>query len=252
VSGYVDAHCHLDRFPSPIQVWRDAVTAGVVTVAVTELPSSFRPLATKFGRREGLRLALGFHPLRVADSATSELHLFRRHLDRTDYVGEVGLDFSQHGRASQEQQVALFERLLDEPGIRRKVVSVHTRGAERAAIDRLAAAGIHGILHWYTGPLGLIDQALAAGLYFSINPAMTQSAHGRRVIAAVPSGRVLTETDGPYTRTGRRPSKPADIPALVALLAATWNADQAEARQRIWDNMADLFRRATLQTPRSP
>jgi TatD DNase family protein len=249
VIGYVDTHCHLDRYPSPVQVWRDAVAAGVVTVAVTDLPSSFRLLATKFGRREGLRVALGFHPLRVVDSPPSELQLFRRHLSRTDYVGEVGLDFSERGRASRKQQTILFERLLDEPAIGRKVVSVHTRRADRAAIEQLATARINGILHWYTGPLSLIDEALTAGLYFSLNPAMAQSAHGRRVIAAVPADRVLTETDGPYTRIDGRPSQPAAIPALVAILARFWNIYEADARQQIWSNMAELFWRATQQSP---
>jgi TatD DNase family protein len=248
VSGYVDTHCHLDRYPSPVQAWREAVAAEVVTVAVTDLPSSYQLLATRFGRREGLRVALGFHPLRVVDSSASELHLFRRKLSRTDYVGEVGLDFSKHGHATREQQITLFERLLDEPQIRRKVVSVHARRAERAVIDRLAAARIHGILHWYTGPLSLVDQALATGLYFSINPAMARSAHGRRLIAAIPADRVLTETDGPYTRMGSRPSQPADIPALVAQVAGIWKTPQAEVRQQIWNNMAELFQRATTTT----
>jgi TatD DNase family protein len=194
-----------------------------------------------------LRVALGFHPLRVVGSAPSELQLFRRHLSRTDYVGEVGLDFSERGRASRKQQIVLFERLLDEPAMGHKVVSVHTRRADRPAIERLAAARINGILHWYTGPLGVIDQALAAGLYFSINPAMLQSAHGRRVIAAVPADRVLTETDGPYTHTAGRPSQPADVPALVTLLARTWNAHQTDVCQQIWTNMTELFGRATRQ-----
>ena len=245
--GYVDTHCHLDRYPYPVQVWHDAVAAGVLTVAVTELPSSFQLLATRLGRREGLRVALGFHPLRVADSPPSELQLFRRHLSRTDYVGEVGLDFSDHGRASRRQQLDLFERLLAEPAIGRKVVSVHTRRADRAAIEQLAAARVNGILHWYTGPIGLVDDALTAGLYFSINPAMIRSAHGQRVVAAVPGDRILTETDGPYTRTTRRTSQPADVPALVALLARTWNAHQADVRQQVWNNMTELFRRATHQ-----
>lgn len=245
MTGYLDAHCHVDRFPSPVQVWRDAVDAGTVTIAVTELPSSFRLLAAKFGKRSGLRLALGFHPLRVAGCPPSELRLFQRLLASTDYVGEVGLDFSQHGRASRDQQVALLERLLSEPAIGRKVLSVHTRRAEQATIERLSAARIHAILHWYSGPLGLIDEALAAGLYFSINPAMTRSAHGRRVIAAIAPERALTETDGPYVRVGQRPSEPADMPALVDTLAAMWRVEPAEARTRIWSNMAELFSRAT-------
>jgi hypothetical protein len=66
------------------------------------------------------------------------------------------------------------------------VVTVHSRGAEAVVIQGLRTAGVAAILHWYTGPLGLIEEALAAGLYFSINPAMLRAEKGRKVIAAVP------------------------------------------------------------------
>ncbi len=32
--------------------------------------------------------------------------------------------------------------------------------------------GVTAILHWYSGPLGTLERALAGGLYFSVNPAM--------------------------------------------------------------------------------
>jgi TatD DNase family protein len=64
------------------------------------------------------------------------------------------------------------------------------------------------ILHWYSGPLKHIDTALAAGMWFSVNPAMLRSRNGQRIVAALPPQRVVTETDGPYAKPGGRPSEP--------------------------------------------
>ena len=69
-------------------------------------------------------------------------------------------------------QVKLFERLLSQPRIRAKVLTVHSRGAENETIQRLADAGVTAILHWYSGALKYIDTAAAAGLWFSVNPAI--------------------------------------------------------------------------------
>jgi TatD DNase family protein len=101
-------------------------------------------------------------------------------------VGEVGLDFSREGAATKALQIKTFEALLSHSAIPSKVLTVRSRGAENAVIERLQAANATGILHWYSGPVRLIDRALSAGLYFSINPAMLRSQNGRRIIAAIP------------------------------------------------------------------
>lgn len=53
-------------------------------------------------------------------------------------------------------------------------LSVHSRGAEREVIRLLGDANLPAVLHWYTGPIGAVDDALAVGLYFSFNAAMTR------------------------------------------------------------------------------
>jgi TatD DNase family protein len=242
---YVDAHCHVDRYPSPPAVFAEAAAAGVVVVAVTELPSHFHRLSLRLGHRPLMRLALGVHPLRARDARPTELALFNRLLDDTDYVGEVGLDGSRHGRDSLPTQRKVFEQLLGQPRLRRKVLTVHSRGAEAEVIERLAASGVTVALHWYSGALKHIDAALDAGLWFSVNPAMIRSASGQRIIAALPTDRVVTETDGPWTKTGGRPCRPADMASLVVDLAARWGEDTAEARQRVLDNLAAMHSAAT-------
>lgn len=225
-----------------------AARAGVVTVVVTELPSRFQLLQTQLRGRERVRVALGFHPLAVPRDVAHELALFRRLLDRTDYVGEVGLDHSQQGRESAATQRDIFERILALPDIGKKVLTVHSRRAEKETVGLLVAAGATAILHWYSGPLGAIDGALDAGLYFSVNPAMLRSRNGRRIIDALPRERVVTETDAPYTKVGSRPSEPRDVPDVVAGLARAWDVTPDEARDSIFSTMAEIHQRATGMT----
>jgi TatD DNase family protein len=244
LSLFVDSHCHVDRFDDPPAVLAAAARAGVVTVAVTELPSRFQLLQTQLRRRERVRVALGFHPLARARDFAHELALFSRLLDRTDYVGEVGLDYSRHGLDSARRQREVFERILAVPEMSEKVLTVHSRRAEKETVELLAATGVTAILHWYSGPLGALERALAGGLYFSVNPAMLRSNSGRRIIASLPRERVVTETDAPYTKVGGRPAEPRDVPSLVVELAQIWGLTPDEARDSIYGTMSGIHARA--------
>jgi len=243
---YVDTHCHLNLLPDPRQALDDA--PGTVVVAVTELPSQYRLLAAQFRCDHRVRVALGLHPLRAHTVSAFEQGLLIRQLHQTNYVGEIGLDFSKHGHEWQNAQIHIFERLLGEPALGHKVVTVHSRAAEGTVINCLRQANIQAILHWYTGPLRLIDDALSAGMYFSVNPAMIRNRKGNAVIDIVPTERILTETDAPFTRVGARPSRPNDVLSVVSHLASRWHVTAADASRRIHQNLASLYA-ATVGVP---
>jgi TatD DNase family protein len=59
----------------------------------------------------------------------------------------------------------------------------------------------------------------------------------------MPRGRVLTETDGPFARSGRRPLTPADAEVAAAELAALWSMTEAEAAAQIKQNLKALLTR---------
>lgn len=62
-----------------------------------------------------------------------------------------------------------------------KIVSVHSRKAEKEVFELLQEYGTKNVIfHWYSGPLNLIDEIINAGYYFSINEAMTTSISGRK------------------------------------------------------------------------
>lgn len=239
MTSYVDTHCHLDLFPDPTVTLDGA--PDTVVVAVSELPSRYRLLAARFRRDRRVRVALGLHPLRAGAAGPLEESQLVRQLQKAEYVGEVGLDFSKHGRESKDAQLRVFDRLLAEPALKHKVITVHSRGAERVTIDRLSDAGVVAILHWYTGSPTLVEHALAEGLYFSVNPAMLRTEKGRRTIAALPRDRVLTESDGPFAKMAGRTAGPGDMPSVIVDLARRWDTDPNDARSVVHSNLSALY-----------
>lgn len=236
----LDTHCHIDAYPDPSGVLAAATTAGVEVVAVTNTPDRYRRLATLLPRSGPARAALGLHPLHAHEVGMAGVLRFARHATTARWIGEVGLDFSAAGRATRDIQLAVFDALLALPELRDRPVTVHSRGAEKITVQRLADAGVRAVLHWYTGPVGVAEDALAAGMLFSVNPAMVASGKGRTLLARLPHDRVLLETDGPYTRRAGRPCEPGDLGALVDDLARVWEVSPQQARSAICANQRSL------------
>jgi TatD DNase family protein len=241
---YVDSHCHLMRYRDPSSVLMNAERSRVVTVAVTETPQEFERQRTLLAESRFLRLALGLHPLRSARARERDLRRFLALARTADYIGEIGIDRSAEGKPTARRQTEVFEQIVGSDVTRARVMTVHSRGAAKDVVERLVEVRASAILHWFSGSASVVDAALAGGLYFSFNAPMTRSTSGHRLLAAVPPERVVTETDGPYARSGRRPSEPADVAGVVAWLARSWGATETEAAELVATNMAALAGRA--------
>jgi TatD DNase family protein len=237
---YVDAHVHLGRYPDPTRMLARVESAGIACVTVTDTPAEYHEARPGLRRPPLVDVALGVHPLHAAELEPEGLARFDELVDGCAWVGEVGLDGSPEGVPTLPAQRNAFARVLAHPSIRDKVLTVHSRGAEDEVIAALSEAGVTAVLHWYRGSLEDARAALEAGMRFSINPAMVSSSSGRRLIAALPPERVLTETDGPYTSVGRRPSEPADVRLVLGALAERWGVDVEAAARQVRDNLVAL------------
>lgn len=115
--------------------------AGVELVAVSNTPDAYRRLSTPLPRSGPARAALGMHPLHAHQLGMAGVLRCTRHAAQASWIGEIGLDFSPAGRATRDTQLAVFDALLALPRLRDRPVTVHTRGAERITVQRLADAG---------------------------------------------------------------------------------------------------------------
>lgn len=122
-----------------------------------------------------------------------------------------------------------------------KFVTVHSRGAEQAVLDTLTEFVVGPVVfHWYTGPVGLLAEIARTGHFFSVNPSMTVSANGRRIIEALPQDRVLTESDGPFGKVSGTPCSPWEVTMVESFLGKLWSKTVDQVRAIVWQN----FRRS--------
>ena len=194
----IDTHCHFDMMPHPEAYISAKEKAGDIIIGMTNLPSHFRMGQPHLRSFKHVRLALGLHPL-LASENKNELPLFNSLLDQTSYIGEIGLDFSKEGLSTKDDQVFVLRKLLAKLEVKKKIISVHSRKAEKELFDLLCEYNINNVIfHWYSGPIDLIPFIISKGYYFSINEAMSISKNGRAIIKEIPRNRILTESDAPF------------------------------------------------------
>lgn len=194
----IDTHCHFDMMPNPEGYISAKEKAGDIVIGMTNLPSHFKMGQSHLIGYKHIRLALGLHPLLAAENR-KELTLFKRLVDQTSYIGEIGLDFSREGIATKNEQISVLREVLATIKGKKKIVSVHSRNAEKELLDILCEFEIKNVIfHWYSGPVDLIPSIIERGFYFSINESMCRSKNGQSIIGKIPREKILTETDAPY------------------------------------------------------
>ena len=195
----IDTHCHFDMMPEPERYIKEAEERGDIIIGMTNLPSHFRMGIGHVQGFKHIRLALGMHPQLVSQDTISEMTLFRELVDKTSYIGEIGLDFSRAYHPNRYMQINCLRQILAILKGKNKIISVHSRRAEKELLELLTEYETRNVIfHWYSGPLTLIDQILEKGYYFSINEAMCLSKNGSKIIQAVPKDRILLESDAPF------------------------------------------------------
>ena len=194
----IDTHCHIDMLESPEFYLIEKENSGDITLGMTNLPSHFALGFPHFKKLRKSRLALGFHPQLVHENL-SEIDALRKLLPMTSYIGEIGLDFSRDFIKHKDCQLEYFDYICQNIRTQKKIISVHSRKAEREVLSTLKKHNIKNVIfHWYSGPLDLIDEIIGQGYFFSINGAMINSEKGKKIISKLPLERILTESDAPY------------------------------------------------------
>lgn len=196
---------------------------GIYTLAVTNTPSVFRKCLELVSNRQYVRAALGLHP-ELVHERMGELDLFPDLLRETRYVGEIGLDYGTNDSETRRLQRRVFATILEAAADSGdKVLTIHSRRAAKDAVEMIGT-DYPGtvILHWYSGPLGVLDAGITNGCYFSVNPSMILSASGQAIIRHIPRDRVLLETDGPFVRVHGQPACPRDVEVVIPHLSNLW------------------------------
>lgn len=230
----IDVHCHFDVSDNPVKYITNNELKKVVTIGMTNLPSHFKMGYRHIVHLKYIRLALGMHPLR-ANEHEREFSKFSELINLTTYIGEVGLDFSKDGVQTKEQQIKSFEFVLDTINRKKKIISLHSRRAEKEVLEMLIDKKINSaIFHWYSGSLIVLKEIVNEGYYFSVNSAMINSINGRKIIGLIPKELILTETDFPYIKN-------SNIISVYKYLSILWEMSTVEVEKIIDNNLKELI-----------
>lgn len=238
----IDYHAHLDLYPDPLAVARECSARGIDVLSVTTTPSAWKGTSEIAVPYSQIRTALGLHP-QIAHQRRSELDLFDTYLPDALYVGEIGLDATLELKGHWDDQVAVFDHILQAcTRIGGRIMSIHSRRATSAVLDRIEAfsnAGV-AILHWFSGNRHDLDRASSLKCWFSVGPAMLVARKSRELVDYMPRERVLTETDGPFTQVDRRSAMPWDVQRAAVQLAVLWKTPLEDVEQKLHSNLRRL------------
>lgn len=239
--GMVDTHCHIDLYPNPLVVASEAEKAKITTVAVTYLPSHYEMATQHLASFKFVKPALGLHPMSWKDHE-KELPRFSRFAKSANFIGEIGLDFSQGGHPGREVQERSFVSILRQLNDRRRFITLHSRGAESEVLSHLQSANIHKVVfHWFSGSRSQVKRVLDAGHFLSINTAMIRTAKWDEFIGFVPRTSILTETDGPFVTAGKTPDTPGKVGNVLSWLGDRWKCSIDVAETQIQQTFESLL-----------
>lgn len=241
----IDTHCHIDMYPNPIEVLNECEKRNISVISMTSLPSHFEMGYNHFLGKKKVRQALGYHPLLIKNIDKNEIFKFEKLINNTSYIGEIGLDFSREGISTKDFQINIFTKILSilSKNTKEKIISLHSRGAEKEVLNKLIEYKIkYAIFHWYSGNIGLIQDILNAGYYFSINTSMIKSKKGIDIINKIPLDKLLIESDGPYIENKGKPIYPYDLNNVYNYLAKKNDVSTEEMENIIKTNFFKLIK----------
>ncbi len=195
---------------------------------------------------------VGVHPHEARDhqELTADT-LLAEAVGRVAGIGECGLDF-HYDLSPRGTQRRVFAAHIAAARIAGLPLVVHTREADADMQGMLGEAWEEGplkvLLHCYTSGPELLRFAAERGAWFSVSGIATFKAADdvRALVAAMPAGRLLLETDCPYLapvpHRGRR-CEPAHVARVRDKLAELRGWSPGETEERTADAFFALFDR---------
>ena len=195
----IDAHVHLDKYGDLLgDALREIERENIFTIATAMDVPSYQDLQ-EIGRRSALVLpTFGIHPRR-APQYVDRLRELGRYIEMSPAIGEIGLDFHWVKDSSEyPAQLKILEYFFAAAREQKKFVNLHTKGGEKAILERLERYDVtRPIIHWYSGPLDILRALVQFGAYFTIGVEVLYSETIQTIAREIPEHLLLTETDNP-------------------------------------------------------
>jgi TatD DNase family protein len=194
--------------------------------------------------------AIGLHPEEVKEAPENWLteleQMLKKKNSKLIAIGEIGLDYHFAENASREDQKKAFIAQLELAKRYDLPVIIHDREAHGDTMEILRRYHPRGVMHCFSGSVEMMRELVKIGMYVGLGGAVTfkNARVPVAVAAAVPSDRLLTETDCPYMAPVPFRGKRCDstmIPKSAAVIAQARSCTTQEVLQLGIENACKLF-----------
>lgn len=196
---YIDAHTHLDFFNEKIDNAIDEINNfKILTIANSMDIESYVKNKAYAQRSKYIKPTFGIHPWKATEYK-GELEELIPYIEESELIGEIGLDFFWvEDKRTYDAQRRIFNFILKESIKRKKIISIHTKGAEEEIYNILKGYGYSKvIIHWYSGDSEILDKFIELGCYFTVSVDVGYSKLSEEILTRIPIDKLLVETDGP-------------------------------------------------------
>jgi TatD DNase family protein len=205
---YTDSHTHLylDAFSDDRDdMVQRALEAGVTKIFLPNIDSSTtQAMFSLSGQYPGVCFPMmGLHPTSVKANYREELETIESFLDRPGIIaiGETGIDLYWDKTFIREQEMVFKTQIGWAKNLGLPLV-IHSRNSFKEifqAMDETGVDGLRGVFHSFTGGPAELEKALSYGFMIGINGIVTfKNSDLGEVVSAIPSDRLLLETDAPF------------------------------------------------------
>jgi TatD DNase family protein len=259
-----DTHAHLfwksyDEDRGAVLERARAAGVGRILIVGTDVATSRAAFELCAGRRAAppdarsggapsLFPSAGIHPHDAAGVDAAMRAEIRELCSRDDCVavGETGLDYFKNFSPRAEQRDN-FRWHIELAAELEKPLIVHCRDAHEETVELLRGVpGVRGVMHCYTTGEAELAPYLELGFYISFSGVVTypRNEENRKAAIAVPSDRLLFETDSPFLapqgERGKR-NEPAFVRRVLEEVASLRGSSAEELASRTSRNAAQLF-----------
>ncbi len=235
----IDTHFHLDFYKNHNQIYNYFNDRKIYVLCVTNQPEVFETCVNMYGSSKYVKFAIGYNPKMVADVPFSKKS-FNKNIVKTEYIGEVGLDFKTADLIKRKNQLEIFDYISIVAAENNKLMTVHCNRAEEEIFTTIKQNGNRKvIIHWYSGDMKWAEKLLEIGCYFSINMNMIVNKKTLDIIKEIPKTKLLIESDGPFSKiNGKRymPEKLEDIYSAISLII-----NESDINKLIYENFNNLL-----------
>ena len=243
----IDAHVHLDKYGGLLdEALKQIETERIFTVATAMDVPSYLEMRMIGERSELVLPTFGIHPRRAAEYA-DRLPEIGRYIEMSPAIGEIGLDFHWvKDGSTYSAQRRVLEYFIAAAREQKKFVNLHTKAGEKEILDLLEKYEVHrAIIHWYSGPLDILQAMIDFGCYFTIGVEVHYSEHIKAIAKLIPDNLLLTETDNPgalkWLKKNNEVGMPKAIIDVVETVAELRQSTTAEIQCLVQTNFSRLI-----------